>query len=793
MLHGIGKPVRRKEDRRLITGNGRYTADTTFPNQAYLVICRAPVAHARINSVDTRIARAAEGVIAVFTAHELMAGGEKNLPCVWPAINKDGTPMIEPDHPLLATSKMVYCGEPIAVVIAETRDLAKDAVELIDVDYEELPAVVNASDAIKPGAPLVWEDAPGNIACDWAYGDKDATDAAFENAAHIVEMDAVQNRLVPNPMEPRAANATYDIGKDEYTIYISSQTPHLHRHLTCTKIMDIPEHKLRVIAPDVGGGFGAKTSMYAEEHLCLFGAKLAGRPVKWVGERTESFVNDAHARDHVTHAELALDADGKMLAVRCSHVADLGPYTLLFGPIIPTAIFSTVLCGVYTIPALFSEAKLAFTNTCPTSAYRGAGRPEATYTIERLVDLAAEKLGLNADELRRRNFIPKDAFPYETAGGMVYDQSDYHQCLDVAQDLINFSEFNARRAASKARGKLRGIGISLYVEHAGLGPTQESIEQGSRTAYYESTTVRVNPDATVTVLTGAHDHGQGHETSFAQVIAEKLHIPIEDVDVVYGDTGRIPYGVGTYASRSMVTGGSAIILGTDKIIAKGKLIAAHVLQAEPEEIDYVEGFFKVVDSDRIMAFKDVAHLAYLPGNYPIDALEPGLEAVSWFDPPATTFPAGCQICEVEIEPETGCVQIVDYSVADDVGVVVNPMIVDGQVHGGVVQGIGQALLENTVYDRDSGQLLTASFLDYCMPRADNLPMFKVEAIDNATPTNPLGAKGCGEGGTVGAPAAVMNAIFNALRPVGVTSLTMPATSQKIWEAIESAASFVRDE
>ena len=787
MLHGIGKPVRRKEDRRLVTGNGRYTADITFPNQAHLVVYRAPVAHATINAIDTSAARAAAGVIAVFTAKELMADGTKNLPCEWPAINKDGSPMIEPDHPLLATNKMVYCGEPVAVVIAESRDLAKDAAELIEMDYDELPVVSSAVAALKPGAPLVWDDAPGNLACDWAYGDQEATDKAFERAAHVVEMDAVQNRLVANPMEPRAANAIYDVGKEDYTIYVSSQTPHLHRYLACNKIMGIPEHKLRVIAPDVGGGFGAKTSMYAEEHLCLFGAKLAGRPVKWVSERSESFVSDAQARDHVTHAGLALDADGKMLAVRSYHVADLGPYALLFGPIIPTAVYSTILCGVYTIPTLYSEAKLAFSNTTPTSAYRGAGRPEAIYTIERLVDMAAEKLGIEPDELRRRNFIPSDAFPYETAAGVVYDQSDYHQCLDLAQKLIDFDGFGARRDASKARGRLRGIGIGVYIEHAGLGPSQESIEQGSRIAFYESATVRVNPDATVTVLTGAHSHGQGHETTFAQVVAEKLHVSLEDVDVVYGDTGRVPYGVGTYASRSMVTAGSAAVMGVEKVIAKGKLIAAHVLEADGDDVEYIEGFFKVKDSDRIMAFKDMVRLAYLPGNYPIETLEPGLEEVSWFDPPATTFPAGCHICEVEIDPDTGCVELVDYSVADDVGVVINPMIVHGQVHGGVVQGIGQALFENTVYDEETAQLITGSFLDYCMPRADNLPMFKVEAIDNATPTNPLGAKGCGEGGSVGAPAAVMNAVFDALRPAGVTELTMPATPHKIWAAIDGAS------
>ena len=786
MLHGIGKPVRRKEDFRFLTGRGQYTADIDLPGQLHLVVYRAPVAHGRINAVNTAAAEAAEGVHAVFTAQELIAGGVKTIRCGWPYDNKDGSPMVEPDHYCLAYGKMVHFGEPVAAVVAESKDLATDAAELIELDYTELPAVIGAAEAVEPGAPLVWDAAPGNLVCDWEIGDREATDSAFNRAAHVVSMDAIQNRLVSNAMEPRAANADYDAGKDEYTLYLSSQNPHLHRMVSCKNTLDIPEHKLRIIAPDVGGGFGTKSPPYAEEFLCLFAAKLVGRPVKWVGERAEMFVSDAQARDHITHAEMALDEHGKILAVRDYHVADLGAYVLPFATVVPTILYSTMLPSIYTIEAFYSDVKLAFTNTVPVDAYRGAGRPEAAYTVERLVELAAEKLGVDPIELRRRNFIPTDAFPYETVAGIIYDQSDYHQCLDLALAANDFEGFEARRDEAKARGRLRGIGISTYTEHTGNGPSAMQINAGSLMAFYESATIRINPDATVTVLSGAHSHGQGHETTFAQVVAEKLHVPFEDVDIVHGDTAKIPYGVGTFASRSMVTGGGAICIGIDKIVAKGKIIAAHVLESTPDDMDYIDGFFKVKDSDRLLAFKDVAHLAYLPGNYPIDVLEPGLEETTYYDPPAFTFPAGAHVVEVEIDPETGVVDIVSYSVGDDFGVIINPLIVDGQTHGGVAQGVGQALMENTVYDKDSGQLISGTFLDYCMPRADDLPMITVEAIDNSTDRNPLGCKGAGEAGTIGAPAAVMNAIFHALRPVGVKDLTMPATPEKIWAAIENA-------
>lgn len=788
MLHGIGKPVRRKEDFRFLTGRAQYVADIELPGQLHLVVFRAPVAHATINAIDTVAAKAAEGVHAVFTAEDLIAGGVKTIRCAWPYNNKDGSPMVEPDHYCLAHRKMVHFGEPVAAVVAESKNLAADAAELIEIDYTDHPAVIGAGDAVKPGAPLVWDDAPGNLVCDWEIGDRDATDAVFKRAAHVVSMDTVQNRLVPNSIEARAVNAHYDAGSDDYTLYLSSQNPHLTRMVSCRNTLDISEHKLRIIAPDVGGGFGMKSPPYAEDYLCLFAAKLMGRPVKWVSDRAEAFVSDSQARDHVTHAEMALDEHGKILAVRDSHVADLGAYVLPFATVVPTILYSTMLPSIYTVEAFYSDVKLAFTNTVPVDAYRGAGRPEAAYTVERLVDLAAEKLGIDPVELRKRNFIPTDAFPYETVAGIIYDQSDYHQCLDMALQASDFEGFEARREAAQARGKLRGIGISTYTEHTGNGPSAMQVNAGSLMAFYESTTIRVNPDATVSVLSGAHSHGQGHETSFAQVVAEKLNVPFEDVDIVHGDTAKIPHAVGTFASRSMVTGGGAICIGIDKIVAKGKIISAHVLEATPEEIDYIDGFFKVKDSDRLLSFKDVVHLAYLPGNYPIDVLEPGLEETTFYDPPAFTFPAGAHVVEVEIDPETGDVDIITYSVGDDFGVIINPMIVDGQTHGGVAQGVGQALMEDTIYDKDSGQLISGTFLDYCMPRADDLPMITVEAIDNATDRNPLGCKGAGEAGTIGALAAVMNAVLDALRPVGVKDLTMPATSQKIWAAIENARS-----
>ena len=788
-LHGIGKPVRRKEDLRFITGKGRYTGDISLPHQLYLAVCRSPLAHANILGLDTTAAQAAEGVVAVITSGDLKRAGIGNIPCTQPMVNADGSAMYTPDHPILPTDRVVYAGEPVAAVIGESALLAKDAAELIAVEYEELPAVAEAADALAPGAPQIWDQCPGNLGCDWVFGDKAAVDEAFDRAAHIVAMDAIQNRLSPSSMEPRATLASYDAGRDEYTLYLASQNPHLIRYLTShTTMTHIPETKLRVIAPDVGGGFGSKTPQYNEEYLCIYGARATGRPVKWVSDRSEAFLSDAHGRDHVTHAEMAVDADGKILAIRSSHVANLGAYAQIFGPVVPTVLYSTMLSGVYRIGAVYSEARIAYTNTVPTDAYRGAGRPEAAYTVERLVELAAEKLGIDSVEFRRRNFIPKDAFPYAVCTGHVYDSGDYDQCMDLALAAIDFDSFAKRRDTSRERDKLRGIGLSVYTELAGVGPTPPAVQGGSQVPFYEVTNVRVNPDASVTVLTGAHSHGQGHETSFAQVVAEKLNVSIENVEVVHGDTGKIPFGVGTFGSRSISLAGGALSIGLDKVVAKGKRIAAHVLEASADEIDFIDGYFKVRGSDRILSFADMVEIAYLPGNYPLEELEPGLEEMTYFDPPNYTFPAGCHICEVEIDPETGHTDIVNYCIGDDFGVVINPMIVEGQVHGGVAQGVGQALMEHAIYDPETAQLISGTFLDYCMPRAHDLPMMTVESIDNTTPSNPLGAKGCGEAGAIGAPVAVMNAVFDALKPAGVTQLTMPATPHKIWAAIEKAAS-----
>jgi aerobic carbon-monoxide dehydrogenase large subunit len=785
MMHGIGQPVRRKEDKRFITGQGQYTADINLPGQLHLAVFRAPVAHGKINHIELTQASTAPGVVAVMTSEDLIKGGVKDMPCKMKMFSGDGTQMPEIEHLVLAKDKMVYFGEPVAAVIATSKLLAKDAAELIELDYEELPAATSASAALAPGAPQIWPQVEKNLACDWVFGDKDKTEQLFAAADNIVQLDTIQNRLVPSSMEPRASLASYDEGKDEYTVYVSNQNPHLSRYLSCRHTMDIPEHKLRFVAPDVGGGFGSKTPQYSEEYLCLFGAKLTGKPVKWVGERSEAFVSDAHARDHVSCVEMAFNNDGKILAIRSRHVADLGAYAMVFGPLVPTILYATMLSGVYTVESVYAEVKLAISNTVPTDAYRGAGRPEAAYAVERLVDLAAEKINMPPTEFRQRNFIPKDKFPYEVCTGYFYDSGDYDQCMTLALNAIDYAGFDARREQSSARGMLRGIGISVYTEVAGVGPSAPLMEGGLEIGMYEVTCVRVNPDGTVTVLTGAHSHGQGHETSFAQIVAEELAMGIDDIEIVHGDTARIPYGVGTFASRSMSLAGSALSIGVGKVVAKGKIIAAHVLDADAEDIDFIDGFYKVRDSDQILAFKEVAHLAYVPSSFPHGEIELGLEETTYYDPPNFTFPAGCHCCEVEIDPHTGKVKIEKYTVGDDFGRIINPMIVEGQVHGGLAQGIGQALMEHALYDPDTGQPITGSFLDYCMPRADDLPMFTVESIDSTTPSNPLGAKGCGEAGAIGAPVAVMNAVFNALKPLGVTEehLTMPATAAKVWAAI----------
>jgi len=782
---GIGAAVTRREDRRFLLGKGRYTDDIQLPGQAWAVFVRSPHAHAAIRSLDATRALASPGVLAVLTGDDVAADGLGSLPCGWQIKNKDGSVMVEPPHPALAQGKVRHAGDPVAMIVAGTRAQAREAAKLLEVDYQPLPVVARLADAAGAAAPLVWDEAPGNVCFDWHLGDAAATDAAFAAAERVVSIDLVNNRVAPNAIEPRAANGWYDAVEDRYTLYTTSQNPHLTRLLLGAFTLKVPEHKLRVVAPDVGGGFGSKIFHYAEELLVLWASKRVGRPVKWTAERSESFLSDAHGRDHISHAELALDGSGKFLALRVRTLANLGAYLSTFAPAIPTYLYATLLSGPYAIPAIYAEVKALFTHTVPVDAVRGAGRPEASYLLERLVDKAARELGVDRVELRRRNFVRPDQFPYQTAVALQYDTGDYEATLDLALQAIDHAGLERRKAEARARGKLRGFGISTYLEACGIAPSALVGALGARAGLYEAATVRVHPTGSVTVFTGSHSHGQGHETTFAQLVVEQLGVPLENVEIVHGDTDRIPFGMGTYGSRSAAVGGSAIVKAMDKIVDKGKKIAAHLLEASVADVEFAEGKFRVTGTDREKAFGEVAFAAYVPHNYPIETVEPGLEESAFYDPKNFTFPAGCHAVEVEVDPETGAVEVVDVAIADDVGVVINPMIVDGQAHGGLAHGIGQALLEECVYDA-SGQLLSGSFMSYCMPRAADLPAFKVG--NHATPCthNPTGIKGVGEVGAIGVPPAVINAVLDALAPLGVTHLEMPATPEKVWRAIRAA-------
>jgi aerobic carbon-monoxide dehydrogenase large subunit len=784
---GIGVPVRRREDRRFLTGRGRYVHDIVRPGQLHAVFLRSQHAHAEILAIDKTEAMASHGVAAIFTGADVATDKLNSVPCAWGIVGKDGAPMKEPPHPLLAQGKVRHVGDPVAMVIADSVEAARSAAERIAVDYRILPAVTEVVAAGAPGAPQLYDDVPVNLCCDWAIGDAAATDAAFAKAHHIAKIDLINNRLAPNAMESRAALAEYEPATGDYTLYTSTQLPHVARVLIGVLMLGIPERKLRVVAPDVGGGFGSKQVVYAEEALLTWAARKLERPVKWVADRSESFQSDAQGRDHVTHAELALDRDGKFLGLRVSTLANIGGYVSTFGPNIPTNLYGPLLAGVYTTPAIYCEVKVVFTNTVPTDAYRGAGRPEATFVLERLVDVAARDLGIDRVEIRRRNFIPRDAFPYQTPVMLQYDSGDHAVTLTKALEISRWSGFPARREEATARGKLRGIGIVTYIEACGLAPSRIARQLGARGGLFESASVRVNPSGDITVFTGSHSHGQGHETVFAQLVGDMLGVPSSLVEIVHGDTARSPFGLGTYGSRSAAVGGAAIAKALGKIIDKGRAIAGYLLEASEQDIEFAAGKFTVSGTDRSMTFGEIAGAAYFPPDgFPLDILEPGLEETAFFDPVNFTFPGGCHVAEVEIDPETGELALVAYTAVDDVGVVLNPMIVEGQIHGGVVQGAGQALGENCVYDPASGQLLTGSFMDYRMPRADDLPQFAVSTQSTRCRHNPLGVKGCGETGTIASPATVMNAVVDALSPYGITHLDMPATPQRIWHAIRAA-------
>jgi carbon-monoxide dehydrogenase large subunit len=781
-FEGIGASVRRKEDLRFISGRGNYTDDINRPNQTYAVFRRSDRPHATIVSIDTAAAKSAPGVVAVYTAEDLAAIG--GLPCGWQIHSKDGSPMAEPKHPVLAEGKVRHVGDPIAVVIAETKQQARDAAELITIELNDLPATATVTDALKPGAAQIHDNAPGNVCYDWHIGDKEATEAAFAKAAKVVKLDLENNRLVPNAMEPRVALGDYDRHTGDYTLFTTSQNPHVIRLLMGAFVLGLPEHKLRVVAPDVGGGFGSKIYHYAEEATVTWAAGKLGRPVKWTADRTESFMSDAHGRDHVSTAEMALDAQGNFLALRVHTLANMGAYLSTFAPAVPTYLYATLLAGTYRTPVIYAEVKAVFTNTVPVDAYRGAGRPEATFLLERLVDTICHDTGADPIAIRLQNFIPKDAFPYQTPVALQYDSGDYFTTLEVAMKNADYAGFPARKAAAAAKGKLRGIGISTYLEACGIAPSAVVGSLGARAGLYEVANIRVHPTGSVSVFTGTHSHGQGHETTLAQLVTSQLGVPFSQVEIVHGDTNRIPFGMGTYGSRSLAVGGTAMVKAMDKIIAKGKKIAAHLLEASVDDIEFADGSFKVAGTDRAKTLSEIALTAYVPHNYPITEIEPGLDETAFYDPANFTFPGGCHVCEVEIDPETGVTSIVNFTAVDDVGRVVNPMIVEGQVQGGVAQGIGQALLEHAIYDSNA-QLLSGSFMDYTMPRADNLTNISVATENTLCTHNPLGVKGCGEVGAIGSPPAVMNAVISALKDYGVRHMNMPASPEKIWGIINA--------
>ncbi|MDX2302237.1 MAG: xanthine dehydrogenase family protein molybdopterin-binding subunit [Microscillaceae bacterium] len=786
MASMIGQPVKRIEDKRFITGQGKYTDDVILPQMTHAYILRSPFAHATITHIDVSAALAMEGVVAVFTGKDIAEAGIGGVPTGWQVNFRTGETMKEPPHPLLVKDKVRFMGDAVAIVIAETKALAKDAAELVEIEYEEHEPAIFAAQAIQDGAPLVHDDAPNNLCFDWELGDQSATDAALANAYHITTLEFENQRLAPNAIEPRSAIGHYEPGTDKYTLYTSTQNPHLVRLLMTAFVLGLPEHKVRVVSSDVGGGFGSKIFHYIEEALVTWCSGKIRRPVKWTAERSESFMTDAHGRDHHSKAELGFDKDGKVLGLRVKTVANLGAYLSTFAPAVPTYLYGTLLQGLYSTPAIYVNVLGVFTHTTPVDAYRGAGRPEATYLLERLFDNAAREMNMDPAELRFKNFIPPfdgiNQPGYQTQVALQYDSGNYEPVLKRALEMVDYENLRKEQEEGRKNGKLIGIGFSTYIEACGIAPSAVVGALGARAGLYEHGQVRVEPTGKVTVFTGSHSHGQGHETTFAQIVADKLGIPMDHVNIVHGDTESTGFGMGTYGSRSLAVGGSAIVKSIEKVIEKGSKIAAHLLEASVDDLEFAEGKWTIKGTDRSVAFGEVSLTAYVPHNYPA-GLEPGLDFSSFYDPANFTYPFGAHIAVVEVDPETGKVTLKRFVACDDVGNVVNPMIVDGQIHGGLAQGISQALLEGVVYD-EQGQLLNGSYMDYTMPRADDLPMFEIERKVTPCPHNPLGVKGAGEAGTIGSTPAVVNAVLDALAPFGIKDLTMPLTSEKVWRAMQ---------
>ncbi|HUC68620.1 MAG TPA: xanthine dehydrogenase family protein molybdopterin-binding subunit [Stellaceae bacterium] len=767
---GVGQSVPRTEDPRFLTGRGCYVDDIVLPLTAHGYVLRSPHAHARLKRIDTAAASAAPGVLAVLTGADAAADKLGGIPVVVTPVAWGGPPGHQPLHPVLVRDRVRHVGDPVAFIVAETAHAARDAAELVEVDYEALPAVAATADAAAPGAPLVWDEAPDNVAYALERGDKGATDRAFAGAAHVTRLDLVNNRLSANAMEPRVALGAYEAWSGRFTLHTSSQGPHKLRPLLARAIFRKPDRDFRIICPDVGGGFGMKGGVYPEDVLVLWAARRLGRPVKWVGERAESLMSDTHGRDAVSEAELALDKDGKFLGLRVRTDHALGAY-LSFSSAVPAALGSLAYVNVYDIPAVHVGVRGVFTHTTWTGPYRGAGKPESVYVTERLIDRAAREMSLDPAELRRRNFIAAERLPCKTPLNLVYDSGSFGAVLEKALAVADWQGFAARRARSEQAGKRRGIGLGYFIEIA--APFNDRME------------IRFDDAGAVTVLAGTHSHGQGHETVYAQMVSDWLGVPFDSIRVLQGDTDLVGYGRGTYGSRSMTIGGSGLKQAADLVIEKARAMAAHLLETAAVDLVFADGKFTVAGTDRAIALTDIAKRAYAPVGWPAQ-FGIGLEAVGGFTPTAPNFPNGCHVCELEIDVETGKVAICRYTAVDDSGVIINPLLFEGQIHGGIAMGIGQALLENVAYDA-AGQLLSATFLDYGMPRADDMPSFHLDELGTACKTNPLGVKGAGESGTVGAPPAVINAILDALAPLGVRDIAMPATPERIWQAIHAAS------
>jgi carbon-monoxide dehydrogenase large subunit len=777
----MGTAVKRVEDPRFLQGRGKYVANISLPGMAYVAIKRSPLAHATIKSIDTSEAEALDGVIAVFTGPDLVDGGCGTLPCGW-------TPpeITTPDHYPVCVDKVRHVGDEVAVVVAENPYIAEDALDFIDVDYEPLQAVVHAH---QPAGewPVVHDDMDSNLSYYWPLGDEEATNEALDEADHVIELNLENQRLIPNAIEPRACVAQWDAFDETMTVWTTSQNPHTIRLLLGAFTLGIPEHKLRVVSPDVGGGFGSKIFHYPEEVIVPWVAREVNRPAKWVSTRSESYVTDRHGRDHVSTAKLGVDNDGTFTGLHVSTWANMGAYLSTFAPLIPTALYITLLSGLYKIPNIYGEAHGIMTNTVPVDAYRGAGRPEASYLLETIIDLAARELDMDPVELRRKNLIQPDEFPYQTPVALEYDSGDYPKLFDKIEELSDYQSLRKDQEKARAEGRLVGVGFSSCIEASGPAPSAAAVGLGAAIGLFESGSIRVHPTGKVSAFTGSHAHGQGHETTFAQIVADQLGVPIEDVEIIHGDTDRIQYGVGTYGSRSAAVGGSALVKSAEKIRAKLKELAAHLLEASVDDMvyDQDEGVVHVAGSpESKKTFAELAFAVTTAHEMP-EGMEPGLEETSFYDPANFTFPNSAHVAQVEVDPQTGEVELQKYFAVDDVGNLINPMIVEGQILGGIAQGVGQALWEHGIYDED-GQLLSGSMLSYAVPRADGFPSIAVDSIETPSPHNPLGVKGAGEMGTIAATVTVSNAVLDALAPLGIRHLNMPLTAEKISNAIADA-------